>query len=252
MVEYKVKTKGALGVARAIFKKPTAVFRRKNTSPSPKRLVKMSVVALLVAAMIANLFTPLLVNATSLTWSSNADFAMNKAGKCGKTILNSITISETSYTDESCGGNVLDSNITLSKDNITSGVFSDNFKKISAYSTHSFALKSDGTVWSWGYNYNHQLGSNGYRVTNPIQVKNSTGTGYLENIVDISTSSAHTIALDKDGTVWSWGWMGEGRIGDNTNTGYARFLPTKVLDSTGTGYLGGIVKIYTLTHVHFP
>ena len=30
---------------------------------------------------------------------------------------------------------------------------------IAAGGTHSLALKSDGTVWAWGYNYYGQLGN---------------------------------------------------------------------------------------------
>ena len=68
---------------------------------------------------------------------------------------------------------------------------------------HSLALKGDGTVWAWGYNYNGQLGDGTTNMsTLPIQV------GGLSNIIAISAGYAGSLALASNGTVWSWGWNG--------------------------------------------
>lgn len=49
------------------------------------------------------------------------------------------------------------------------------------------ALREDGTVWAWGLNSSGQLGD-GTKVTRsyPVRVKNTDGTGLLENIVYIA------------------------------------------------------------------
>jgi alpha-tubulin suppressor-like RCC1 family protein len=54
---------------------------------------------------------------------------------------------------------------------------------IAAGSAHSLALKSDGTVWSWGGNTNGQLG-NGTNIDSniPVQVSDLTG------VADIAAS----------------------------------------------------------------
>src|SRR6185312_1603769 len=87
------------------------------------------------------------------------------------------------------------------------------------------ALKSDGTVWSWGSNGFGQLGNGGYTsTTTPVQ---TTITG----VVAISSWSAFTLALKSDGTVWGWGTDYSGELGDggsNTN----RPSPVRTLNLT--------------------
>ena len=64
-----------------------------------------------------------------------------------------------------------------------------------AYS--GFAVKMDGTVWSWGRN----SGSLGDGTTNdpstPVRVLGIT------NVVGISAGGFHTLAMKTDGTVWA-------------------------------------------------
>src|SRR5262249_26375217 len=79
---------------------------------------------------------------------------------------------------------------------------------------HTVALKSDGTVWTWGDNSQGQLGDNGqvaFRST-PAQVAGLSG------IVSIAAGFNHTLALAGDGTVWTWGDNYGGQIGDGTTT----------------------------------
>lgn len=62
------------------------------------------------------------------------------------------------------------------------------------------ALKDDGTVWAWGYNYVGQLGD-GSTTNRTVPVRVS----YLSAMVAIDASGDHSIALKSDGTVWVWG-----------------------------------------------
>jgi alpha-tubulin suppressor-like RCC1 family protein len=79
--------------------------------------------------------------------------------------------------------------------------------------SHNTALKSDGTVWTWGWNMFGQLGdgTNTDRYT-PVQVSG------LTNIAALGGRGYHTLALASDGTVWAWGHNVSGQLGDGTTT----------------------------------
>ena len=84
-------------------------------------------------------------------------------------------------------------------------------RAIAAGASHTIALKSDGTVWAWGYNESGQLGDGTIiDSTTPVQVNG------LEEVVAIACGYYHTIALKSDGTVWSWGYNVYGQLGDGT------------------------------------
>ena len=88
---------------------------------------------------------------------------------------------------------------------------------IAAGSNHSLALKSDGTVWAWGFNLYGQLGDGSdEKISNyPVQVKNSNDSP-LENVVAIAASGSHSLALKSDGTVWAWGFNNKGQLGNGS------------------------------------
>lgn len=89
----------------------------------------------------------------------------------------------------------------------------ESFAMVSAGARHTLALKDDGTVWAWGWNYYGQLGD-GTKVEKhtPVQVEN------LNNIIAISAGEYFNMALKDDGTVWAWGRNESGQLGDNTLT----------------------------------
>ncbi len=75
--------------------------------------------------------------------------------------------------------------------------------------SHTVALKSDGTVWTYGSNSSGQLGDDTtiWRTT-PVQVSN------LTDITVIDAGFLHTIALKSDMTVQTWGNNNYWQLGD--------------------------------------
>ncbi len=82
---------------------------------------------------------------------------------------------------------------------------------VSAGVFHSLALKSDGTVWAWGWNAYGQVGD-GTLVDRPAPVRVVGLTG----VVAIAAGGLHNLALRGDGTVWTWGDNGAGQLGTAT------------------------------------
>jgi alpha-tubulin suppressor-like RCC1 family protein len=82
---------------------------------------------------------------------------------------------------------------------------------VSAGSNHTMALKSDGTLWAWGYHEYGKLGDGTLlNRTTPVQI--STDNDW----VSVDAGYNHTLAVKSDGSVWSWGWNAYGQAGDGT------------------------------------
>ncbi|HEX6043240.1 MAG TPA: NF038122 family metalloprotease [Pyrinomonadaceae bacterium] len=84
---------------------------------------------------------------------------------------------------------------------------------ISAGSGHALALKSDGTVWSWGSN---ALGYLGLGTLDSDPHPTPTQIPGLTGIVAIFGGDGISFALNADGTVFGWGTRGSGQLGDGT------------------------------------
>ncbi|THF73413.1 RCC1 domain-containing protein [Cohnella fermenti] len=121
------------------------------------------------------------------------------------------------------------------------GVLS-NIIAIEAGNQSSFALASDGTVWSWGNNYYGKLGD-GTMTTRkaPVQVLGIGGTGVLSGVIAISTGYQHSVALKSDGTIYAWGFNNNGQLGNNTKV--ANKSPVQVVGINGTGIMTGVCAI---------
>lgn len=89
---------------------------------------------------------------------------------------------------------------------------------VSAGSSHSLALCSDGTLAAWGYNEEGELGNNSTASSSvPVAVYRA-GVLAGKTIVSIATGSGHNLALCSDGTLASWGIGTSGELGNNTLT----------------------------------
>ena len=100
-----------------------------------------------------------------------------------------------------------------------------NWSALSAGGYHTVALKSDGTLWGWGWNNDGQLGDRTDAKKN-TPTQESTGAA---NWSAIAAGAQHTIALKSDGTLWAWGRNNDGQLGDGTDA--KKNTPTQ--ESTG-------------------
>jgi alpha-tubulin suppressor-like RCC1 family protein len=99
-----------------------------------------------------------------------------------------------------------------------------NWSKVSCGFKGKFtiAVKTDGTLWSWGGGDYGVLGlGNSTFYSSPKQV------GALTNWLDVSCGNYHTIAVKTDGTLWGWGLNSQGQLGLG-NTTYLFNSPQQV------------------------
>ena len=76
-----------------------------------------------------------------------------------------------------------------------------NWKQVAGGSSHTAAIKTDGTLWTWGYNNRGQLGDN--TTTNRLTPVTTFAGG--TNWKQVACSGDHTAAIKTDGTLWIWG-----------------------------------------------
>jgi alpha-tubulin suppressor-like RCC1 family protein len=106
----------------------------------------------------------------------------------------------------------------------------NNWSAISTGTNHTVALKSDGTLWAWGYNYHGQVGD-GTNVGNKIRPTQEASA--VSNWSAISAGTNHTVALKSDGTLWAWGSNEFGMLGDGT-TATNRIVPIQEVTGADT------------------
>jgi len=93
----------------------------------------------------------------------------------------------------------------------------NNWKQVSCGRRHTGAIKTDGTLWTWGRNYNGQLGTNNTTFPDERSTPVTTfagGTNWKQVICN-SGQTGLTLAIKTDGTLWGWGNGGAGQLGNN-------------------------------------
>ena len=89
-----------------------------------------------------------------------------------------------------------------------------NAKEVSAGLFFTAAIKSDGTLWTWGSNEVGLLGIGSNRLSSIIPIKIGD-----EKWKAVSIKCFHIAAIKNDDTLWAWGYnpFGQLGVGDITN-----------------------------------
>lgn len=117
---------------------------------------------------------------------------------------------------------------------------------VAAGGAHACALRSNGSVYCWGYTGYGQVGDGtlgegmGHVRTTAVRVRR--GGGYLDRVTAIAAGTNHTCALRTDRSVWCWGDASYGQLGDGSvGDGHWRTKATRV--RRGSGYLTSVSGI---------
>ena len=109
-------------------------------------------------------------------------------------------------------GQIGDNTATSKSSPVQTITFGTNWKQVSCGDNHVAAIKTNGTLWLWGYNASGQLGDNtATSRSSPVQTV-AFGTNWKQ----VSCGGDTTAAIKTDGTLWCWGYNLYGGLGDNT------------------------------------
>ena len=93
-------------------------------------------------------------------------------------------------------------------DTVTITVIKSTWSYVAGGWSHSIGLKTDGSLWAWGWNLQGQLG-NGLNASCNMPVH----VGEERNWKLFASGSAHTLAIRTDGSLWVWGSNTAGQLG---------------------------------------
>jgi len=83
-----------------------------------------------------------------------------------------------------------------------------NWREIEAGDLGALAIKTDGTLWGWGYGDQGQLGRNNTgQFSSPMQIGSDT------NWSKVAFDSYRAVALKTNGSIWGWGSNSDGSLG---------------------------------------
>jgi hypothetical protein len=89
---------------------------------------------------------------------------------------------------------------------------------ISAGSSHSLALCSDGSIAAWGSNWSGQLGNNSLNHSWEPVLVDASGSLAGKTVIAISAGYDHNLARCSDGTIVGWGANYSSQLGDTSTT----------------------------------
>jgi alpha-tubulin suppressor-like RCC1 family protein len=110
------------------------------------------------------------------------------------------------------------------------------------------AIKTNGTLWTWGHNPRGSLGLNDtISRSSPVQVGALTdwssviSTGFFWNNISIpaAATQAHTIAIKTNGTLWRWGESTSSPVQVGTDTNWKTTDAPRHAQATANGFPSG-------------
>jgi alpha-tubulin suppressor-like RCC1 family protein len=159
-------------------------------------------------------------NSTTLVYSSpiQVGSATNwKQVSCGGQVTVAIATNGTLWntgnqTNGSLGNGVITGNIStmvqLGSDT--------NWRQVSTLGAFTMAIKTDGTLWGWGYNLFGCLGAgDAVSKSTPVQI------GSLTNWKSVHCGYYFHGAIRTDGTAWVVGYNNKGQLGQGNTTNYS-------------------------------
>jgi alpha-tubulin suppressor-like RCC1 family protein len=138
---------------------------------------------------------------------------------CGEDFATAIKTDGTLWTWGTSASGQLGNGVRVSKGTVSTPVTTfaggTNWKQVSCGRDYIAAIKTDGTLWTWGDGANGSLGNAQLSDKSTPVTTFAGGTNWKQ----VSGGGQHTAAIKTDGTLWTWGTGGNGKLGNGVTTG---------------------------------
>jgi alpha-tubulin suppressor-like RCC1 family protein len=147
------------------------------------------------------------------TWTLDEWYAQAVAGTQGSYVGTGALYA---WGDASVGGLGLNNQTDRSSPTQVPGTtWGTTFTSLDCGNQGASAIKTDGTLWAWGYNSYGELGfNNTTQYSSPKQVGTDTTWSTIARGLEFSLSTK------TDGTLWAWGRNYWGQLGQNESANY--------------------------------
>jgi alpha-tubulin suppressor-like RCC1 family protein len=126
-------------------------------------------------------------------------------------------------------GNLGNATVFFTSTPVTTFSGGTNWKQVSAGFYTTAAIKTDGTLWTWGYGAQGNLGNASVTGRSTPVTTFAGGTNWKQ----VTCGQYHTAAIKTDGTLWTWGRGSYARLGNGITTGSAVYISTPITTFAG-------------------
>lgn|GEM_PF-2344818 len=123
----------------------------------------------------------------------------------------------------------------------------DNVAAVQAAISSTFAITTDGGLYAWGGNYHGELGT-GRRTrltTSVVSDGNHMPRRIMDNVIAVSSSGQHTLAIRSDGSLWGWGNNWHRQLTDSSEMNI--LSPIRLMDNVAAVSAGRYVSMIIRT-----
>ena len=154
-----------------------------------------------------NRLTPVTTFAGGTTW---------KQVSCGRAHTAAIKTDGTLWIwGSGCNGRLGTNNTTTRSTPVTTFAGGNNWKQVSCGRTHTTAIKTDGSLWTWGRVTDGSLGTNDITPQRNTPVTTFAGGNDWKSVAG---GYNRTAAIKTDGSLWIWGRGDVGQLGTKDTT----------------------------------
>lgn len=131
-------------------------------------------------------------------------------------------------------------NITNSQSFVQTVAGGTDWKQLSCGHSHTLALKTNGTLWTWGLNTSGQLGlGDTTNRSSPVQVGSAT------DWVEVCAGMNSSWARKSDSSIYSWGNNATGQLaqGNTTNLSTPTQIPNAFVEAMTSGFSKRLIAV---------